>query len=661
MNSYIPPASLKGGRYVPKKVLGIGTYGQVLLCADQLVGGDVAVKVAQSNPAYRRSAMNEICALQKLLDNANCVRLLDVFEDSGHVCIVTELLDKNLFELLRDRGFIPLMISDIKKVCRRVLQALTALHRVGFMHCDIKPENIMLRKVSNVDKFSNNALVHINEHASKVFPHKVIQSDSINKENDSCQKCIQDELIAFSLSSSSDCGEEEVDFDQTCLIDFGAVRQFNENDYYDVQSLWYRAPEVLCGLPYTAKIDSWSVGCLLAELYSGKPLFPAENVEDQLSYIVQLVGYPSQSALNLGNNVKQFRLPEVRTNRQATALQVSNWIKICRHHNLQWHQNRLTPQSHPQNQGLGIERLSNTPCSSSILNAPISSEPNLHNLHNLHNPTSSAEEALLINLIIHLLCPDEQHRLSCEEALQHPFLSASPSNTYASFPFTNSPQQRPTSSVLSGSSSFPNSSLIGPTISPIPGFPPGCFSPPSLVNPASSADPNLLPPHPNIPPPPPQGLTLLPKTCLMPFGAGFLPAGEHPAAGGGQSPYFVMRPSSPRKVFRVPMVLPVPVNNPLPGVASQSKGRPPPPPPALYAPVYVSMENKRLVPVGSSLGGGYPPANHHHHNSTHEIRRLGTTEDFPHGGRTEVGGRLPVYPSHSHYVASRTATVVTFP
>lgn len=45
-------------------------------------------------------------------------------------------------------------------------------------------------------------------------------------------------------------------YNHACVIDFGAVRQFHENAYFDVQSLWYRAPEVLCGIPYTPSIDA---------------------------------------------------------------------------------------------------------------------------------------------------------------------------------------------------------------------------------------------------------------------------------------------------------------------------------------------------------------------------------------------------------------------
>ena len=104
------------------------------------------------------------------------------------------------------------------KVAAQLLAALSLLHRSGVIHADIKPENILLR-----------------------------------------------------------------DNDATCcavkLADFGNAMNATEEDtamYYgsfELQSLWYRAPEVILGLPFSCAIDMWSAGCVLAELYLGEPLF----------------------------------------------------------------------------------------------------------------------------------------------------------------------------------------------------------------------------------------------------------------------------------------------------------------------------------------------------------------------------------------------------
>ena len=61
------------------------------------------------------------------------------------------------------------------------------------------------------------------------------------------------------------------------VIDFGAACLLNERVYTYIQSRFYRAPEVILGIPYTMAIDMWSLGCILAELFISFPLFPGES------------------------------------------------------------------------------------------------------------------------------------------------------------------------------------------------------------------------------------------------------------------------------------------------------------------------------------------------------------------------------------------------
>lgn len=64
-----------------------------------------------------------------------------------------------------------------------------------------------------------------------------------------------------------------------------------------IQSRYYRAPEVLLGLPYGAKIDSWSIGCVCAELFIGLPLFPATSEYDLMRRVVEYVEMPPLTVL----------------------------------------------------------------------------------------------------------------------------------------------------------------------------------------------------------------------------------------------------------------------------------------------------------------------------------------------------------------------------
>jgi serine/threonine protein kinase len=530
MKSYRAPASFQRGRYVPSKVLGTGTYGQVIKCYDTATGKEVAVKVAQSDAAYRRSALNEISALMALKENRDSVGILDSFEDAGHVCIVSELLDRNLFEVLRNRGFGPLSLSEVRQVAKHVLNALAALHHSGFMHCDIKPENIMLRcsdpsstdispslgpfgsdgfnssgcsNRSGEQQNSNNTLapgqemmmladsnsninnqlwrnssaidaVAGNSHSAAFeselnfgFSPRCGQKTALrgntgvgmrssssldalfgtsptsyNSSNNTGAR--NENRVERNLPTSEEAAERQLrtiassPYCRTCLIDFGAVRRFNENTYYDVQSLWYRAPEVLCGLPYTTAIDSWSVGCVLFELFTGKPFFPGESPQQQLSLIVQHVGYPSHTALTIGCLSCQYSLPMVHVTPDSRREHVRQWVKLCRETGLQrWRKHQMHKQQgaalqlrHTRSR-YTVDNSSSTDDDDAVVNGNPFDESDIDG--------TSEERELLIDLICDLLNPDEVQRLSCTRALQHPFLNAVRCCNATPSPYTATP------------------------------------------------------------------------------------------------------------------------------------------------------------------------------------------------------------------------------
>mmetsp|Transcript_121485 Transcript_121485/g.181491 ORF Transcript_121485/g.181491 Transcript_121485/m.181491 type:complete len:144 (+) Transcript_121485:69-500(+) len=66
------------------------------------------------------------------------------------------------------------------------------------------------------------------------------------------------------------------------------------NYSHEVVTLWYRAPDVLLGSrKYSTPIDIWSIGCIFAEMATGRPLFPGGNTNDQLMHIFRILGTPS--------------------------------------------------------------------------------------------------------------------------------------------------------------------------------------------------------------------------------------------------------------------------------------------------------------------------------------------------------------------------------
>ena len=76
--------------------------------------------------------------------------------------------------------------------------------------------------------------------------------------------------------------------------------------YTYIQSRFYRSPEVILGLPYSMPIDMWSFGCILAELYTGYPLFPGEDEVEQLACIMEVMGLPPSRVLEASSRRRLF-------------------------------------------------------------------------------------------------------------------------------------------------------------------------------------------------------------------------------------------------------------------------------------------------------------------------------------------------------------------
>ena len=90
------------------------------------------------------------------------------------------------------------------------------------------------------------------------------------------------------------------------VIDFGSSCMTDERVYTYIQSRFYRAPEVILGLPYSTAIDMWSFACILAELYTGYPLFPGEDEAEQIQCIMEVFDQPPSQILAHATRRKVF-------------------------------------------------------------------------------------------------------------------------------------------------------------------------------------------------------------------------------------------------------------------------------------------------------------------------------------------------------------------
>lgn len=236
--------SVFGDRYEITSVLGHGVFGTVYRCVDQQQTqavpsisspNAVAVKITHKHPLFQQQADREIEILQ-LLSVATC-RLLSADASAPSTAAATCLnvegegdidthvirplffwhfpegfrgigfpcYEKNLFEYIRDHDFLPLDLLMVAQITKQLVQALVHVHNRGVIHCDLKPENV---------------LIHF-PHVDRKVPHIILI--------DFGSAVIMDSHISHNTSKKA----HKV-----------------KNNHIEIQSQFYRAPEVIVGLDY---------------------------------------------------------------------------------------------------------------------------------------------------------------------------------------------------------------------------------------------------------------------------------------------------------------------------------------------------------------------------------------------------------------------------
>eukprot|EP01117_Protostelium_nocturnum_P006022 TRINITY_DN2166_c0_g1_i2.p1 TRINITY_DN2166_c0_g1~~TRINITY_DN2166_c0_g1_i2.p1 ORF type:complete len:972 (+),score=355.90 TRINITY_DN2166_c0_g1_i2:97-3012(+) len=254
----IVPGNVIAGRYQIVKILGSAAFSTAVECVDCITEQRNCVKIIKNNKEFFDQSLDEIKLLQYLNSHGNAdqnhvLQIYDYFYHKEHLFVVTELLQQNLYEITKNPPILQDQMSDsptsyftlerIKSISKQLLSSLDFVHSLGIIHCDLKPENILVKDI---------------------------------------ERC------------------------QVKIIDFGSSCFVTDHLSSYVQSRSYRAPEVILGLPYGTKIDVWSLGCVLAELWTGTVLFQNESVVTLLAKIAGALGNFEDSLLKKAKYRSKF-------------------------------------------------------------------------------------------------------------------------------------------------------------------------------------------------------------------------------------------------------------------------------------------------------------------------------------------------------------------
>lgn len=220
-------------RYHVTQNLGRGMFSSVVRATDSQTNTAVAIKIVRNNESMRRAGVKEIDILKDIESNdpddkKHLIRLLRSFDHKGHLCMVFENLSMNLREVLKKFGRdVGINIKAIRAYAQQLFLGLSLLKKCQYIHADLKPDNILVNEARSALK----------------------------------------------------------------ICDLGSASPITENATAPyLVSRFYRAPEVILGIPYDYGIDMWSIGCTLFELYTGKILFTGRNNNGMLRAIMEYRG-----------------------------------------------------------------------------------------------------------------------------------------------------------------------------------------------------------------------------------------------------------------------------------------------------------------------------------------------------------------------------------
>ena len=244
---------MKNYRILEKK--GEGTFSEVMRALHLPTGKQYAVKCMKRSfdSVAEVNRLPEIQALRNLSGHPYIVQLHEVLYDERRLAIVFELMDMNVYEVIKDRkSYLP--ESRVTRWMHQLFQAISFMHKNNTFHRDVKPENLLI-------------------------------SDDVLKLADLGSCCPSNNRRPFTEYISTRWYRAP-----ECLLTSGH---------------------------YTQKMDVWAAGCVFYELMSLNPLFPGKNELDQIHRIHSILGTPNQTLFDLfrsqsGEHLKDMHFSPVR-------------------------------------------------------------------------------------------------------------------------------------------------------------------------------------------------------------------------------------------------------------------------------------------------------------------------------------------------------------
>lgn len=359
--------ALRDDRYDVWSTVGRGTFGTVVAAYDNKRRHDVALKIIRDVERYRRSAYVECKILDQLMDamahrNSCIVEFYGNFSttirNQRHVCISFECLGRSVYSFLKANKYRGFQLDGVRDIIFQVMHAVGFCHNVGLTHTDLKLENVLF----------------VDDGYSKV---KVGEWDDYRVPNYYAVK----------------------------LIDFGNATY--ETDYHSriINTRQYRAPEVILGTGWDHQSDIWSIGCIIAELWTGNLLFQTHENIEHLALMQKI----------LGSNVPQSLIEQVVT-------QLENGTQPRARKRKKQHvqtRTRRSPSEQDVEYFLNLENLT--------IKWPqqASSEESIAHVEKQQElRTQMLDADNMYDLAVKCLTYDPSERITAKKALQHNFLKA---------------------------------------------------------------------------------------------------------------------------------------------------------------------------------------------------------------------------------------------